>query len=685
MPKVEIKKNEIWVGRKKIPLISGEVHYWRLNPHYWKEVLACVRRMGIRVISSYIPWDYHEYKHGQFDFTGKTDGTRNLKSFLELTHKEGFWMVIRPGPYIYSEWPREGVPAYAYQYHRLHPKFLAHARNYLKRVCQILKPYLASHRGGHILLLQADNEIDPWPDIFGQQYGLNGRPGLFQKYIQSLYENNLNNLNECWGTRYTSFDEAEPFIATMLNEERGLPLKGDKELKRNIDYVKFKYFYSREYAKWIVTTYRALGIDIPIYLNVYPFFYAHDWTQLQSVCDMVGLDLYPSAEFSEDSFEQRKVMDKARYLRSVSRLPFIAEFGAGVWHNRHYESGILTPNHYRLITLTALLGGIAGWNWYMLVNRDNWYMSPINEWGRVHPELYDVFKQLVGVFGRMHPPTLAKIADVAVTFNPLQYAARTLSHNSAILVSLYDADIDYDLYDPRLGSCKKKLLFYSGNQWLDIASQRNLRHYVEDGGILVAFRNYPRKDDSFHPCSLIGFEDPQSILFEFKRKFQIRLAEGRTEVEVFSSVFTFSDVEGEKIVANLGSYGEQTVGYIRKVGKGKIVHLGFEPSRELVTEILNAFHIPLVTYSPTQGIKTALFKRKNYYYLVVCNNGDENKSASIYLPALNHRRRKMVVRNLVEDTHEVYSYERRMPFSVEIPRKDGKVFEFCPMKTKTRG
>ena len=93
--KVQIKQNQIYVGGSKIPLLSGEVHYWRLNPRYWKTILDEIRQMGLKVISTYIPWDYHEVKRGHFDFTGETDETHNLKGFLELTRREGFWLIIR--------------------------------------------------------------------------------------------------------------------------------------------------------------------------------------------------------------------------------------------------------------------------------------------------------------------------------------------------------------------------------------------------------------------------------------------------------------------------------------------------------------------------------------------------------------------------------------------------------------
>ncbi|MFA6600236.1 MAG: beta-galactosidase [Candidatus Omnitrophota bacterium] len=677
MRKVEIRKNEIWIDRKqRVPLLSGEVHYWRLNPTYWKEILSRVHEMGLRVISTYVPWDYHEYKRGRFDFIGKTDKTRNLKGFLELTRREGFRVIIRPGPYIYSEWPNDGVPDYAYKYHRLHPQFLKYAKNYLQRVLKVIQPYFASRRAGHIILLQADNEIDAWPDTFGYQYGLNGKPGLFQEFIRDLYHNQLDDLNQCWGTHYTSFDQAGPFIATMLHKESGLPLKGDHELKRNIDYFKFKYFYARKCAEWNVQAYRDMNVDIPIYLNLYPFFYAHDWAEMQAASDLVGVDLYPSSELAEDEFEQRKFIDKVRYLKSVSKIPFIAEFASGVWHARHYETGVLTPNHYRLITLSALLGGIAGWNWYMLVNRDNWYMSPINEWGRIRSELYEVFKQLVTIFNQTHPPSWKKISEVAVTFNPLQYAARTLTPNTPMIQMLYNADIDYELYDPRSAHCEKRFLFYSGNQWLEVKSQQNLRRYVEEGGTLIAFRDYPRKDDRFQPCSVVGFEDPQSILFEFKRNFSVQLAPSRPKVEMVSSVYCFDHVDADKIWADFGAYGRKAVGYMKNVGRGRLIHLGIEPTRDILLELMEYLKVPIGSRCVTKDIKTALFQRGKRFYLVATNNGAEDKSASVYLPALKSIRGKMTVKDFVSGKKTVCSYERRHPFIMDLPRKDGKVFEF---------
>ena len=148
-------------------------------------MLDAAKEMGLETIASYVQWHYHEIEEGKFDFEGKTDPKRNLVAYLDLVAKSGLNLIIRPGPYTFAEWNNYGVPDYAALYHRLHPKFQAAASRYIKQVCAVIKPHLATQIGP-IVLLQPDNMYDLGQYRFDRQLGLMGGEGPFQEY---LYDN----------------------------------------------------------------------------------------------------------------------------------------------------------------------------------------------------------------------------------------------------------------------------------------------------------------------------------------------------------------------------------------------------------------------------------------------------------------------------------------------------------------
>src|SRR5689334_6624071 len=104
-----LAERRVWVGDQQRALLSGEVHYWRLDAAVWPAALSRVRELGLDVISTYVPWNFHELSPETFDFGGATDPRRNLHAFLRLADAAGFWVLLRPGPYIYAEWPNSGI------------------------------------------------------------------------------------------------------------------------------------------------------------------------------------------------------------------------------------------------------------------------------------------------------------------------------------------------------------------------------------------------------------------------------------------------------------------------------------------------------------------------------------------------------------------------------------------------
>ncbi len=604
MPQVRIGDRRLWVGSQSRSLLHGEVHYWRLAPGNWAAILASVKSLGLDMVSTYVPWQFHETADNEFDFEGRTDPRRDLLGFLQLAQDHGFWVIARPGPYIYAEWRNSGVPDRVVQLHRAHPEFRGEARKWLEAVVEAIRPYLAT-RGGPIVLVQADNEPDPWADVYGAQL--------------------------------------------------------DKDAFE--DPLGFSHAYATDIARWTASTLRGLGVDVPIYGNTYLGFGVQDWRALQEQLDLVGPDVYPTAEFRERN-EHRNVLERLRFTRTFSPLPYIPEFESGIWHGWHERIGILRANHYRLLCLSALLAGVAGWGWYMLVNRDNWYMSPIDELGRLRPELAREFADIVRVFREMDPPSLTKVTDTTVGVDVRSFEAR-----DGVLQALYDADVDYECFDVETGAIAKPLLFYASGE----PNSRALQDYVEQGGTLVAFREVP---------AALGVKPfDGAVRDDHARALVLQL--GQLAVQCVSSTFGFyrGDVPGEPITVTRGPVtsrqqgsdlhlqlpvGERyTIGYREQRGQGSIIVLGIAPSADVVVGIHRWLGVPISARAQTHYVSTALFEGENgRRYLIVVNTGDEERIAGIELSESATR---------VTDLFTGANWDTHGSLGVHLARKSGTV------------
>jgi beta-galactosidase len=381
MARARIAERRIRVDDQSRALLSGEVHFWRLDPRVWPSVLARARELGLDMLSSYVCWDFHELAPGRFDLRGETTPRRDLLAFLELVREQGFWLVLRPGPYIYAEWPNSGVPERVVRWHRLHPSFQQAAAAWLAAVVDAARPFLATH-GGPVVLLQADNEADPWIDVYAEQLGLGSRTGLFQEFLAGRYAH-IAELNSAWESAYTDFSAARAVLSPVFRTG------GYRE--RYLDVCRFRHWYASEIVRWTTAEFRRLGVDVPISANTYIGLDVQDWRSLEASCDLAGPDVYPTSRIAEDPHERRRMLDAVRFTRTYSALPFIAEFEAGIWHGWHTGVGTLGATHYVFNGLSALQAGACGWNWYMLAGRDSWYMSPITELGRLRPDLAPAF------------------------------------------------------------------------------------------------------------------------------------------------------------------------------------------------------------------------------------------------------------------------------------------------------
>ncbi|MBI1753910.1 MAG: beta-galactosidase [Acidobacteria bacterium] len=137
---------------------SGEMHYPRVPRASWRDRMKKMRAMGLNTLCTYVFWNLHEPEPGRFDFSGDLD----LAAYLRTAQEEGLKVILRPGPYICTEWEFGGLPAWLLKeadmkVRTADPRFLAAAAKYLKRVGQEVDA-LQADRGGPIVMVQVENE-----------------------------------------------------------------------------------------------------------------------------------------------------------------------------------------------------------------------------------------------------------------------------------------------------------------------------------------------------------------------------------------------------------------------------------------------------------------------------------------------------------------------------------------------
>lgn len=143
---------------KPFQIIAGDMHYARVPRQYWRDRMRKMRAMGLNTLTTYVFWNLHEPEPGRFDFSANLD----IAAYVRMAQEEGLWVILRPGPYICSEWEFGGFPAWLLKtpdmkVRSADPRFLRAAENYMKQVGRQLAP-LQITRGGPVIMVQVENE-----------------------------------------------------------------------------------------------------------------------------------------------------------------------------------------------------------------------------------------------------------------------------------------------------------------------------------------------------------------------------------------------------------------------------------------------------------------------------------------------------------------------------------------------
>jgi beta-galactosidase len=159
-----VQDGQFLLNGKPFRVISGEMHYARIPRAYWRDRFRMAKAMGLNAVTTYVFWNAHEPRTGDYDFSGNLD----VAEFVREAQQEGLYVILRPGPYACAEWEFGGFPSWLLKDHSTivrsrDPKFLEPAAKWIHRLGQELAP-LQIGNGGAIILVQVENEYGSFGD-----------------------------------------------------------------------------------------------------------------------------------------------------------------------------------------------------------------------------------------------------------------------------------------------------------------------------------------------------------------------------------------------------------------------------------------------------------------------------------------------------------------------------------------
>eukprot|EP00954_Amorphochlora_amoebiformis_P030143 1394211-Amorphochlora_amoeboformis.AAC.1 len=180
----KIENNRFMKDGKPVLIKAGAMHYSRVPREYWTDRLLRMRAMGtkkerfelkldplshsflgLNAVQTYVPWNFHEEKRGEYNF----EGLRDIGQFLEEAQNAGMMVVLRIGPYMCGEWEFGGLPAWLLENGTIplrtaeEPYFSA-AMSWMLELSENVVEFLYP-LGGPIVMIQIENEFGSYGDV----------------------------------------------------------------------------------------------------------------------------------------------------------------------------------------------------------------------------------------------------------------------------------------------------------------------------------------------------------------------------------------------------------------------------------------------------------------------------------------------------------------------------------------
>ena len=528
---LKIENNRFFIGKEEFLPFSAEMHYFRVNKRYWSFCFERIRKAGFRIVSTAIPWNLHESPPGTFDFSGHSDPRKDLLVFLELAREFGLKVIIRPGPYVDSQWPNGGYPDYLFESadilardsqgglvplpERLtgshakqpslgHPRFKNQIKKYINNLSEVLKNYVFPK--GPIFAIQLDHQTNSSCSPFGSDYNPESVRVLYSQFLQKKYAE-IKTVKSLYREKWKSFEEATP--------PQQLLLKKPTDLIKYFDWISFKEEQTARHLQGLKECFQENEISIlffgnfPVHPEVLP-----NLSQSQLSADQ----FYRSGEalWKDDFYSLERQL---KYWGN-SNFPWLSGFYCGNSSSNpseHRKYFPVTPVATKFMFDLALACGIKAFNFSMFVERDHWYDSPLGTDGGIQAN-YEIVARLVSLNEKIPLNRLESTARVGLalyrpywwyrsldTRFPFDYFKELLRIFEGASQDLSYLKIDYrvlDLEDSNFEQCD--LIFIPSAEFMSASAQQKIVNLVKSGKKVILYGLVPHWDLDFKNCQILS-------------------------------------------------------------------------------------------------------------------------------------------------------------------------------------
>ena len=671
---------------KPVFIISGEIHYFRLDPKLWEKHLTLLKQSGANTTSTYIPWDWHEYEENKFDFTGETNPTRNLIRYIKLCKRVGLDLIVKPGPYILAEYENQGLPewlinkisksAHALDENEnvISPDLMSYMSDeyldYSFLWYDKIMPIIAEHQesnGGPIIMMQVCNEVGVFQWLSGR---IDYNPSVIKLYKEFLNDkySSIEYLNKTYGTNYLSFEKISAPIGRI-------------ETKQDYcAYYDFHLFYRHYYALYLdvlIKKIKTFDISIQLTHNIPGWIYGNaaelpmlisTYEEIMRTRDDIvfGLDHIPefvSFRNAHSDLACNKILEAMQPYGPV----WAAEFQCGT-REHHVKSD---ASDLETFYFASLAHGMKSFNYYMFSQGINpagkgffgktfYYQTAIsakaeksslynsintvndfiikenenlllsNAKSEICVGLYKSYFYTELTTSQLLKEKRLDVSKLGLTLDP-RFVREEIFFNG-LLRGLQTLNFTYDIKDLQNSSLDEllqyKQLWVTATEFMDSDTQKLLSDYVKAGGHLIMYPVIPTLDLYLNPCTKLRDE----------LKIEYSKSASPNKVNAFGIEDLFTIFKDKQIFADNNSdvvaitEFDEVCGIRKKVGKGNIIALGFafgytsDEHLHLFEKIVALDKIKRQAKVSDPDIQFVLRKGKKGSYLFLLNYHNQTKT-----------------------------------------------------------